>query len=323
MRSYLRIVAGVAALALAAPACGGSSGSAAATSRRSPVGESPLATTPEPVRTTLDGTTGLPRFDNTRAMRDIRHLANDIGVRVRATRGERAGIGFVARRFRALGYNVHIQEFGVDGRRSHNVIAWWPGAQRYPLVVGAHIDTVRDSPGANDNASGIAVMLEAARIFAGRRQARWIRFVAFGSEEYGSNGRHHVGSQKYVRRLGEEGRSRLAGMISVDMVADGKPLIIGTAGIGPERVARTLYRKLRRSGISVTYKITCDCSDNGPFERAGMPASFMWSGSEPNYHDDSDRPANLEPKHVLRTGRAVRYFLRRVDKGMIRYFRDA
>ncbi len=255
-------------------------------------------------------------------MKHIRRLARDIGVRVRATRGERRGIRYVGRKFRRLGYATHVQRFRVDGgRTSRNLVAWWPGAEKYPLVIGAHIDSVSGAPGANDNASGVAVMVENARLFASRPQARWIRFVAFGSEEYGSNGVHHVGSSVYVDRLKAEGRRRLAGMVSVDMIADGHPLITGTAGIGPPRVAKTVYRKVEEAGIGVDYQITCDCSDNGPFERAGIPASFLWSGFEPNYHDPSDTVRNLKPRDVGRTGRGLRIFLKQVDKGMLSYFR--
>ena len=266
------------------------------------------------------GTDDIAPFERSRAMNHVRALANTIGVRVRATRREDRAIAYVADRFRQLGYHVNIQEFAVDGKTSHNVVARWPHPRGQQLIVGAHIDTVAGAPGANDNASGIAVMLENARLFAGTPQVRWLKFIAFGSEEYGRNGQHHVGSQVFVNRLRGDARRSTAGMISIDMVADGRPLIIGTAGIGPRRVARTLYRKLDRAGIAVDYRITCDCSDNGPFERANIPAAFMWSGYEPNYHDESDTVRNLRPKHLHRSGRATSIFLRKVDAGMISYF---
>ena len=277
----------------------------------------------DPIASTGGGKAGgeLDPFKNRRAMHHVRTIAKDIGVRVRATAGERKGIRYVARHLRRLGYNVKVQSFAVDGDTSHNVVASWPDSHTYRMVIGGHIDTVPGSPGANDNASGVAVLLENARLFAGSAQARWIRFVAFGSEEYGSNGQHHFGSQTYVDKLGRRGRRQVAGMISVDMIADGRPLLIGTSGIGPERVARTLHRKLDKATFAVDYFTSCDCSDNGPFELAGIPAAFMWSGDEPNYHDPSDRVRNMNPKHLRRTGRAVRHFLKRVDRGMIRYFR--
>jgi aminopeptidase YwaD len=261
------------------------------------------------------------RFRKHKAMAHVRSLAGRIGSRLRGHRGERRAARLVARKFRRLGYRARIRKFPVDGKRSRNVVAWWRGAARYPVVLGAHMDTVRKSPGANDNASGVAVLLETARIIAGDRPARWVRFVAFGSEEYGVNGRHHVGSQRFVERLGAGGRKRLAGMVSVDMVADGRPLRIGTAGIGPRIVARAVFRRARKANVGAVYRTSCDCSDNGPFERAGIPASYMWSGPEPNYHSPSDTVANMDPRDLKRTGRAVRSFVRALDRRTIRRFR--
>ena len=264
-----------------------------------------------------------PRFSKKKAMRHVRELAKKIGVRVRATRGERRGAKYIAAEFAELGYDVTFQKFSVDGAKSRNVRARWPGITNHPFVVGGHMDSVPESPGANDNASGVAVVLEMARIFAEKEQAGLVEFVAFGAEEYGIDGRHHVGSEKFVKRLGKRGRKRSPGMVSVDMIADGKPLIIGTAGIGPEVVAKTVFRKIKKkTSINVVYRTTCDCSDNGPFEHAGIPGAFLWSGTEPDYHAPSDKPANLEPEHLRRTGRAVRAFLKILDAGMLARFRN-
>jgi len=264
-----------------------------------------------------------PRFSKKIAMGHVRRLAKKIGVRVRATKGERKGAKYVASRFEELGYEVTIQKFSVDGSRSRNVRARWPGLVRHPFVVGGHMDSVAGSPGANDNASGVAVVLEMARVFAGTAQAELVEFVAFGAEEFGEDGTHHVGSQKFVNRLGKKGRKRAPGMISVDMIADGKPLIIGTAGIGPTIVAKTVFRKIKKkTRIKVVYRTTCDCSDNGPFERAGIPGAFLWSGTEPDYHSPNDKVANLNPDHMRRTGRAVKAFLKLLDTGMVARFRS-
>lgn len=260
-------------------------------------------------------------FSKQRAMGHVRALSVDIGVRVRATRHERHGAGYVAAKLEKFGYEVRIGKFDVDGKRSRNVSASWPGAMKYPFVIGAHIDSVAGSPGANDNASGTAVMLEVARLVAATEQAEFVKFVGFGSEEYGTNGLHHVGSQTFVNRLGPKGRNWVPGMISVDMIADGRPLLIGTADIGPDVLAKTLHRKLDRAGFAVAYRTTCDCSDNGPFELAGIPAAFMWSGDEPDYHSPSDTPPNLSKKDLLRSGRAVRRFVKALDRDMVKRFR--
>lgn len=261
------------------------------------------------------------QFSTRYAMRHVRRLATGIGPRVRGTKGEFRGARYFVRKMRRRGYETRIQKFAVDGGTSRNVIAWSPGVRRHPVIVGAHMDTVRRSPGANDNASGVAILLDVARLIAGTAKARNVKFIAFGSEEYGSNGLHHVGSQIYVNRLGARRRQRLPGMVSVDMVADGRPLIIGTAGIGPTVVARTLFKRLRRAGFAVSYRTTCDCSDNGPFERAGIPAAFMWTGLEPNYHDPTDTPPNLSRRDLRRSGKATLRFVRGLDARTLRRFR--
>lgn len=262
-------------------------------------------------------------FTKERAMPHVVKLAREIGVRVRGTAGERRAARYVAAELRSYGYSVNVQKYSVDGRTSRNVVAWWPGARRYPVVIGGHMDTVAGSPGANDNASGVAVVLEIARLAAGRPEADFVRFVAFGSEEYGTDGRHHVGSQVFVNRLRAEGRRRLAGMLSVDMVADGRPLVVATAGIGPSAIANRFAEIAAARDIGVERQTTCDCSDNGPFERAGITAALLWSGSEPNYHDDSDKVKNMKPDDLVRTGRAVRYFVKQLDVRMLRRFRRA
>ncbi len=273
---------------------------------------------------TVTGTSSraLGSFDNTRAMRHIRKLATDIGRRPKTSAGERRAAEYMKGKLEAYGYDAWFQNFSVDGGRSLNVVARWPGAIRYGFVIGGHIDTVPEAPGANDNASGVAVVLETARLAAGKPQARFLTFVGFGSEESGQAGTHHDGSRQFVGRLGPRGRNRLPGMISVDMIADGKPLLTGNSDIASDVVARALYRKIERNTrVAIRYQTLCDCSDHGPFEHAGIPASFMYSGNEPDYHSSSDTVPNMKPRHVLRTGKALRSFVEDVKRRMIDRFR--
>jgi hypothetical protein len=249
-------------------------------------------------------------------MAHLRKLAADIGVRTRTSAGETRAARYVAGEFRTLGYNTRIRKFEVDGATSRNVVAWWPGAKRYPFVIGGHMDTVPASPGANDNASGVAATLELARLVAGKEQARWIRFAVFGSEEFGDDGSHHVGSRTFVSRLGTEGRNRLAGMISVDMISDGG-LIVGNSGISNDTVARILYASLHDAGFPVIFRTSCDCSDNGPFERGGISAGYIWSGDDPDYHSSTDTVPNLDPTDLGRSGRALRVFIKAFDKDLL------
>lgn len=268
------------------------------------------------------GTDEVESFSRTKAMKHVWRLSNRIGVRVRGTEGERRAATYVKDRFESLGYEIEVQTFSVDGRRSRNVIASTPDVIAHPFVVGGHMDTVARSPGANDNASGTAIVLEVARLLAGHERANLFQFVAFGSEEFGTNGKHHVGSKVFVDRLGRTGRRRSPGMVSVDMVADGRPLIVGNSGIAGDVVANELLRQVRKANIKARFETSCDCSDNGPFERAGIPASYMWSGDEPDYHAPSDTVWNMKPEDLHRSGRAVRAFLLSLDEGDLRRFRN-
>ena len=324
MKSKTLIAISLACVALAA--CSADPATRAA----SPAPTEPPATSIEPTRpspTTSASTASepvvLPKlFSKKKAMVHVRKLAGDIGVRTKATQPETDAAAYVARHFTRYGYEVTIERFSVPEGTSRNVVARWPGSKTFPFVIGGHMDTVPGSPGANDNASGVAVVLELARMFAGTPQADFVHFAAFGAEEYGANqNSHHDGSAAFVRRIGTEGRSRLAGMTSVDMVADGRPLLVGNSGIASDVVARTLYNKIGKKGIDVRFITLCDCSDHGPFEHAGIPASFAYSGQEPNYHSPSDTVPNMKPDDLSRTGRAMRVFVKAMDKQMLDRFR--
>lgn len=279
-----------------------------------------LGVAPAPAR--APGSTSVAQFSRSQAMKHVWRLANKIGARVRGTDGERRGARYIKGRFDDLGYETEMQTFAVDGRTSRNVIAWRSDVISHPFVVGGHMDSVARSPGANDNASGTAIVLEMARLLKNHDKASLFKFVAFGSEEYGTNGRHHIGSEVFVKSMGTTGRERSPGMISVDMVADGRPLIVGNSGIAGNVVADELLRQVKDANIRVRDATSCDCSDNGPFERAGIPASYMWSGDEPNYHSPGDNVWNMKPRDLHRSGRAVRAFMLSLSRNDLRRFRN-
>ena len=93
---------------------------------------------------------------------------------------------------------ANVMAFSEQGRTHYNICLDLPGQQEAltPVVVGAHYDTVPGCPGADDNATGVAVLLELARRFSAQPPRRPIRLVAFDLEEYGL-----VGSRAYVKAL--------------------------------------------------------------------------------------------------------------------------
>lgn len=117
------------------------------------------------------------------------------------------------------GYAVARQPFEVDGQTVYNLEVALPGRAQGGeiIVVGAHYDSVYGSPGANDNATGTAAVLELARLLAGQPLARTVRFVAFVNEEVPFFQRDTMGSWVYARRARTRGEQIVA-MLSIETI---------------------------------------------------------------------------------------------------------
>jgi hypothetical protein len=236
-------------------------------------------------------------FFTAKAFDHVRALAGRIGPRPAGSSGYRRAIRYVQKEFRELGYRSRIVPFELPtGDTSWNVVSDWPSSEQQRILIGGHLDTVAGSPGANDNASGVAVTLELARVFAGTPEANRIRFVAFGAEEEQPAGGHHFGSAAYAKR------ERPSAMVSVDMIGLDRSLIVGWMGIGKRRTVAALLRAARMTGVAAREKVLPDWSDNGPFERAGVPAALLWTGDEPNHHRPTDVVRNVDRKALRAAG---------------------
>jgi len=116
----------------------------------------------------------------------VRTLAETIGPRsYRDTASLASAADFITQSFQAGGYTVTFQPYEVKGQMYRNIIAERRGTEEPDrvLIVGAHYDTVEGTPGADDNASGVAVLLGLARLHAETRFRKTVRFVAFTLEE--------------------------------------------------------------------------------------------------------------------------------------------
>ena len=151
----------------------------------------------------------------------VRVLAQDIGVRSDQTYSNvlRAS-AYIERRLEDLGYTVASEDFAAGNRSYRNIEATLPGTPGYAheiVVLGAHYDTAEDAPGADDNASGVAGVLELARIFAGERQARTVRFVFFPNEEPPSFPTADMGSRHYATAARER-NDQIVAMLSIESI---------------------------------------------------------------------------------------------------------
>jgi len=127
---------------------------------------------------------------------------------------------YIEREFKSFGLEVESDRFVYSGRSYRNIVARGRNAPGAPLVIlGAHFDSVPGSPGADDNASGVAVLLEAARILSGLRVRHPVVFCAFNLEEL-----NMIGSAHFAKRLKSHGL-RVAAMVSLEMLGytDSRP----------------------------------------------------------------------------------------------------
>ena len=259
--------------------------------------------------------------------RHVRELSAKIGERsvLRGDGLDRAK-EYVRGAFEAAGLTVNEQAYEYDGRRVANLIADPPGAatDATPYIIGAHYDSVIGTPGADDNASAVAVMLELARRATAKPPGVPLRFVAFTLEEPPTHATRHQGSRVFVKRLTEAG-GRVAGAIILEMVGlttrkQNYPLFLQWAGypdagnfiavVGNraskpwgERVLRGMRKNptLPVESLFVWFNgwILADTrlSDHAPFWDKGFPALMITDTAyfrNRNYHGPGDTADTLD-----------------------------
>ncbi len=186
---------------------------------------------------------------------------------------------------------VTIEGAEVSERTSYNVTATKAPTEKKRntddiIVIGAHHDSVEGAPGANDDASGTAMVIELARVLKSLPTDTELRFVTFGAEELGL-----IGSHEYVDGLSQDEKDRIVGMFNLDMVGsrDAGDLVLKTAD-GKANFVTELSQasSLRLNGVATPYA-EGGRSDHVPFAEAGIPAAlFIHDPSEPWYHTPED-----------------------------------
>lgn len=257
----------------------------------------------------------------------VRALATDIGPRVighgdSMQRAER----YISDAFASAGWTVKRQPYPVPGGEAINLEVERKGRSRSDtfVVIGAHYDTVAGSPGADDNASGVAALLVLARAFAESAPERTLRFVAFANEEPPWFRTDQMGSRVYARECKKRGEFVVA-MLSLESLgfysgAEGSQSY-PSASTGAERTTRGNYlafvsnhtSKNLLGRISTAFSATntlesdsaalpdsvdgVDWSDHWSFWEEGYPAVMATDTApfrNPHYHRPSDTPETLD-----------------------------
>ncbi len=130
-----------------------------------------------------------------------------------------ASVEFIKKNWLEQGYEVKTQEYTVHDVPVQNLEITLKGS-RYPdktIVIGAHYDSVHGSPGANDNGSGVAALLELSRLLLTKRTEKTIKFVAFVNEEPPFFLTRQMGSRVYAARA-RKNKEQIEAMISLETI---------------------------------------------------------------------------------------------------------
>jgi Zn-dependent M28 family amino/carboxypeptidase len=235
------------------------------------------------------------------------------------------GARYLETNLQSEGYQVESQEYVVEGKTVRNLITEIPGAalRSEVVIVGAHYDTVFDCPGADDNTSGTAGLLELARILKTAHPARTVRFVAFVNEEPPYFQTPSMGSLVYATKA-HASHENIVAAISLETIGmySDKPgsqhypagfgllypargnFIAFVGNVASRRLVRDMVRSFRLAaefpseGSAVPGWIAgVGWSDHWSFWQEGFPAAMVTDTAlfrNPNYHLPSDRPETLD-----------------------------
>jgi Zn-dependent M28 family amino/carboxypeptidase len=240
-----------------------------------------------------------------------------------------------------LGYGTAAQRFVVNGKEVRNIEVEVPGGAHAGevVIVGAHYDSVLGAVGANDNGSGVAAMLELARLFKDARPARTLRFVAFVNEEPPYYESDEMGSRVYARRSRERGEHIVA-MLSLETIGyySDEPgsqqypfplslfypstgnFLAFVANLGSRGLLHEALGSFRRNaqfpseGVAAPAFIPgVDWSDHGSFWEENYPALMVTDTAlyrYPHYHTPEDTPDKVDYERLARVVTGLHGMLR-------------
>ncbi len=267
----------------------------------------------------------------------VRALAEDIGPRnALFRRNYAAAAEYIMQEFERTGKAVetHVFEFNLGGSpgTGANLILEVPGGELADeiIIIGGHYDTCSTGPGANDNASGVATLIELSRIFARLKPARTIRFVAFANEEPPCFQSDAMGSLAYARQCRERNENIVA-MLAIETIGcysdarDSQQYPIAPLSfVYPDQgnfiafVGNFGSRKLVREAIATFRTHTAfpsegaalpgwiegvGWSDHWAFWQCGYPGVMITDTAPfryPHYHTLSDTPEKLDYARMAR-----------------------
>jgi Zn-dependent M28 family amino/carboxypeptidase len=286
----------------------------------------------------LPSLTDVERASSARMNHDVTYLAETIGERnichpAALIKAEE----FITGRFSEHDYSTRLETYSAVGMTVSNIEATLTGQSKPHeiIVIGAHYDSARGTPGADDNASGVAVLLELARHFKDLRPERTIRFVVFVNEEPPFFQTDQMGSHVYARRC-KQRNEIIAGMLCLESLGYysskvGSQLypppleklypntgdyIAFCGDVASYPLLRRCIKQFRTTtqfpseGLVAPDKLfSVGWSDHWAFWQAGYPAIMITDTAylrNPHYHLPSDIPETLDFDRMARVAEGLK-----------------
>lgn len=292
-------------------------------------------------------------FDGRHAFAEVKEFVDRFGPRPRSGGTGAEVARYVAERFSAAGLpesRLLAQKLPHHGEPYQNAVARLSGQTQREIILFAHHDTVEEAPGAEDNASGVGVLVELARVLRERKLRHTIVFAVWDAEEIGA-----YGSEAYVESLSADEFARIDAAVGTEMLGwkDGYPVLHlmqrNFADEAPEFCPAELPHRIlcaaREAGLPLGvgdpwlefgYQIVVRSarvntgSDDIRFLSKGIPALFLAASSftrfYPHYHQPTDTVERLSAEQLQRSGRILEASVLALDEmgqragGGTRYF---
>lgn len=278
----------------------------------------------------------------------LEHLSVKLGERsIYLPKNLKAAEDYVFECFRQQGYKPRRQSHTYLRREVSNIVAGESAAGGY-YILGAHVDTVAGTPGADDNASGVAVLLETARLAKGLAPPRPWTFIGFTCEEPPAFFTPYMGSRVYAKRARKQG-DHILGMLCLEMVGYyrnepnsqelplslrllGYPTTGNFLGLVGDGRSKPLLKRLEaaiKAGCGLPtatlavplgghlFLPEARLSDHANFWDEGYPAVMLTDTAfmrNPHYHGPGDVMANLDLEAMTELVLGLVNFLRQEGK---------
>lgn len=196
---------------------------------------------------------------------------------------------------KGMGYTANIENISVNDGTSHNIIADKQGQHsdtKNLVIVTAHLDSVNheggdmaNAPGADDNGSGSAGLIEIAYVLKEFPTKHDLRFILFGGEEQGL-----LGSKQYIRNLSSFDKSRIRAVINMDMIGSlNTPIptvLLEGAAISQSVINELAEAAATYTSLKVQTSLDPFASDHVPFIEANIPAVLTIEGEDEANHNE-------------------------------------